>query len=53
MVVMGIEGERCGGCLQDSGGDIVMPFIERGHWKKCRLERKAADGFSWDMLNLR
>lgn len=39
--------ERCGGDLQDSGGDGVMPSIERGDTRrKADLERMAANGFS-------
>lgn len=48
------QGGGIGGCLQDSGGDVVMPSIERGDTKtRAGLDRLAPDGFSCDTLNLR
>ena len=45
MVVIGFRGERCRGCLQDSGGDVVMTFIER------RDTRRSAGSKGWQLLD--
>lgn len=50
----GRGGKKWGKWLQNSGGDVVMPSIERGDTgRRVGMERMAADGFSWDLLNLR
>lgn len=44
MVVIGFRGERCRGCLQDSGEGVVMTFSER-------RDTRSAGSKGWQLLD--